>query len=69
MREDEMRLAEHRELRDALGLRAVPDYTTQHRCLTRLKEDDLALALNEIARRVPGRAGSPATVAGWTQPG
>ncbi len=63
LREAEVRLSEHRELREALGLRAVPDYTTLHRFLKRLSEDDLTRALNEIARRMPGRGRSPATVA------
>src|SRR5215813_4963308 len=37
-REAEVRLAEHSDLRRALGLRSVPDYTTLYRFLRRLDE-------------------------------
>jgi Transposase domain (DUF772) len=37
-REAEVRLAEHAELRAALGPRHVPDYTTIYRFLRRLDE-------------------------------
>ena len=37
-REAEVRLAEHSELRRALGLCSVPDYTTLYRFLRRLDE-------------------------------
>jgi Transposase DDE domain/Transposase domain (DUF772) len=62
-REAEVRLSEHSELRSALRLHSVPDYTTLYRFLTRLKEDDVARAMHEIVRRMPGRWRSPATVA------
>ena len=62
-REAEVRLSEHAELRSALRLRTVPDYTTLYRFLLRLEEDDVARAMNEIVRRMPGRWRSPATVA------
>jgi hypothetical protein len=62
-REAEVRLSEHAELRSALQLNSVPDYTTLYRFLTRLGEEDVARVLHEIVRRVPGRWESPATVA------
>ena len=62
-REAEVRLSEHAELRSALQLRSVPDYTTLYRFLTRLREEDVAQVLQEIVRRMPGRWESPATVA------
>jgi IS5 family transposase len=61
-REAEVRLGEHSELRSALELSSVPDYTTLYRFLTRLQEEDVARAMNEIVRRMPGRWRSPATV-------
>ena len=62
-REAEVRLSEHAELRAALKLNSVPDYTTLYRFLTRLREEDVARVLREIVRRVPGRWESRATVA------
>jgi hypothetical protein len=62
-REAEVRMSEHAELRSALQLRSVPDYTTLYRFLTRLREEDVARVLQEIVRRMPGRWESPATVA------
>src|SRR6202171_4007661 len=38
-REAEVRLSEHQELRAALKLSAVPDYTTLYRFLRRLEDD------------------------------
>jgi len=58
-REAEVRLAEHRELRRALRLRRVPDYTTLCRFLARLDPADVALAVAEIGRRLPPRPGPP----------
>ena len=52
-REAEVRLAEHQELRQALELESVPDHTTVHRFLRRLKEEDLAKALAEVVKRFP----------------
>ena len=52
-REAEVRLGEHRELRDALELPSVPDHTTVYRFLRRLKEEDLAKALAEVVKRFP----------------
>src|SRR5882762_6863760 len=50
-REAEVRLSEHAELRSALQLTSVPDYTTLYRFLTRLREEDVARVLHEIVRR------------------
>lgn len=52
-REAEVRLGEHRELREALELQSVPDHTTLCRFLRRLKEEDLAKALAEVVKRFP----------------
>jgi hypothetical protein len=57
-----VRLSEPSELRSALQLRSVPDYTTLYRFLTRLPEDDVARVMQEIVRCMPGRWRSPATV-------
>src|SRR5271169_1383097 len=46
-RETEVRLREHRELRRALQLRSVPDYTTLYRFLRRLDADTINRALQE----------------------
>jgi hypothetical protein len=62
-REAEVRLGEHAELRSALELNSVPDYTTLYRFLARLDPDDVARVMNEIVRRMPGRWRSLATVA------
>lgn len=62
-REAEVRLREHAELRSALQLCSVPDYTTLYRFLARLDLADVARVMDEIVRRVPGRWRSRATVA------
>ncbi|MGB8479571.1 MAG: transposase [Acidobacteriaceae bacterium] len=62
-REAEVRLSEHVELRSALRLRTVPDYTTLYRFLLRFEKEDVARVMNEIVRRMPRRWRSPATVA------
>jgi hypothetical protein len=51
LRKAEVRLAEHRELREALELHKAPDYTTLHRFLNRLEERVLVRALGETVRR------------------
>lgn len=61
-REAEVRLGEHAELRSALELNSVPDYTTLYRFLARLSEPEVARVMNEIVRRMPGRWRRPATV-------
>lgn len=50
-REAEVRLAEHQELRKALELEQVPDYTTLYRFLRRLDETLLDQALVESVKR------------------
>jgi IS5 family transposase len=54
-READVRLSEHSELRSALQLNSVPDYTTFYRFLTRLQEDDVARVMAVIVRRMLGR--------------
>jgi hypothetical protein len=49
-REAEVRLSEHRELRRALGLTSVPDYTTLYRFLKRLGDDAIHDALGSTVR-------------------
>ena len=58
-REAQVRLSEHRELREILPLRSVPDYTTLYRFLRRLgrrhhpargRRDGAAMAPREKAR-------------------
>ncbi|MDQ4146864.1 MAG: transposase [Pseudomonadota bacterium] len=49
-RETEVRLAEHRELRAALGVQGVPDYTTLYRFLRRLDKVVFEQALSEVSR-------------------
>jgi hypothetical protein len=62
-REAEVRLAEHSELRAALGLSRVPDHTTLYRFLRRLPEERLAAALSEVVRRLPPPPAGGTTVA------
>ena len=51
-REAEVRLVEHRELRRALGLDRVPDYTTVDRFLRRLDETVLGQVLRTVVQRL-----------------
>ncbi len=53
-REAEVRLREHGELRQALGLESVPDFTTLYRFLQRVDERTLARALDETVHRLHG---------------
>jgi IS5 family transposase len=53
LRKAEVRLAEHGELRSALGLPKAPDHTTLYRFLRRLDERALAAAMNETVRCLP----------------
>src|SRR5229473_6801371 len=53
-REAETRLREHQELRAALQLPAVPDYTTLYRFLRRLEDDTVDRGLRETVRRWHG---------------
>ena len=51
-REAEVRLAEHSDLRRALRLGSVPDYTTLYRFLRRLDESAITRTLNEVVHRM-----------------
>jgi len=53
-REAEVRLGEHRELRQTLGLTSVPDFTTLYRFLQRLNEQTIEQAVGETVRRLRG---------------
>jgi hypothetical protein len=53
-REAEVRLREHRELRQALGLASVPDFTTLYRFLKRLDDQAIDRAVGETVRRLRG---------------
>jgi hypothetical protein len=53
-REAEVRLVEHRELRQALGLASVPDFTTLYRFLQRLDDQTIDQAVGETVRRLRG---------------
>jgi hypothetical protein len=62
-READVRLAEHRELRAALGLPGVPDCTTRYRFLGRLHETVLEQALSAVVQWLLPQPGGQATVA------
>ena len=53
-REAEVRLSEHCELRQALGLGSVPDFTTLYRFLQRLDDVTIDRAVGETVRRWRG---------------
>src|ERR1700687_4219382 len=53
-REAEVRLGEHRELRQVLGLVSVPDFTTLYRFLQRLDDQTIDCAVGETVRRLCG---------------
>ncbi len=53
-REAEVRLSEHRELCQALGLGSVPDFTTLYRFLKRLDDTTIDRAVGETVRRLRG---------------
>src|SRR3974390_932658 len=53
-RESEVRLGEHRELRQTLGLTSVPDFTTLYRFLQRLDDQTIDRAGGETVRRLRG---------------
>src|SRR5713226_7070144 len=46
-REAEVRLGEHRDLREVLQLQTVPDYTTLYRFLKRLEDDTVERGLGK----------------------
>ncbi|MBI2867462.1 MAG: transposase, partial [Chloroflexi bacterium] len=62
-RETEVRLAEHAELRRALGLQRVPDHTTLFYFLRRLSEETIARLLEETVQRLPLLSSRGTTVA------
>ena len=62
-REAEVRFAEHRELRAALGLDQVPDHPTLYRFLRRLDEAVLEQVLSAVVQRLLPQPGPQATVA------
>src|SRR5437899_9420111 len=62
-REAEIRLREHQELRTALQLPAVPDYTTLYRFLRRLEDDAVDRGLSETVRRLRRRRRRAVSVA------
>ncbi len=53
-REAEVRLSEHRELCQVLGLVSVPDFTTLYRFLQRLDDQTIERAVGETVRRLRG---------------
>src|SRR3989449_6412518 len=53
-REAEVRLGEHRELRQTLGLSSVPDFMTLYRFLERLEGQTIDGAVGETVRRMRG---------------
>jgi len=55
----EVRLAEHRELKRALELQAVPDYSTLFRFMLRVEEQVIAQVLAEVVRRFQSRRPAP----------
>jgi hypothetical protein len=62
-REAETRLREHQELRAALQLPAVPDYTTLYRFLRRLDDHTVERGLGETVRRLRRRRRRPVSAA------
>jgi hypothetical protein len=58
-----VRLAEHQELRDGLGLARVPDHTTLYHCLLRLEESDFDQRVANTVQQIPPstRSNSPPT--------
>jgi hypothetical protein len=57
-----VRLAEHRELREALHLARVPHFTTLRKFLKRLGEEELEGLLAEAAKRLMPKDGAPDVV-------
>jgi hypothetical protein len=55
----EIRLAEHRELRGALELQAVPDHSTLFRFMLRLDERVIEQAVTEVVRRLQSPPSAP----------
>jgi len=61
-REAEVRLKEHQELRMALQLRSVPEFTTVYRFLKRLDDDTIQRGLAETVLLLRGKKGRAPTV-------
>jgi hypothetical protein len=61
-REAVVRLAEHRELRQALHLARMPHFTTLQKFLKRLGEEELEGLLAEVAKRLMPKDGAPDVV-------
>jgi len=59
-----VRLAEHQELRDALGLARVPDYTTLYRCLRRLEASNFDQLLANTIEQMPPSSGDDTSATG-----
>src|SRR5213594_3441009 len=55
----EVRLLEHEELRRALELQAVPDYSTLFRFMLPVEEKMIAQVLAEVVRRFQSRRSTP----------
>lgn len=58
-REAEVRLAEHSDLRSALGLASVPDHTTLYRFMRRVSDEMLDTVLIAVADRLRPRRRGP----------
>jgi len=54
-REAEVRLAEHSDLRRALGLESAPDHTTLYRFMRRVTDEMLDEVLTAVAQRLVPR--------------
>jgi hypothetical protein len=63
IREAEVRLAEHTELRTALRLRHVPDYITEYRFLRRLDEVALEQTWSAVVHRLASQPSRRVTAA------
>ena len=64
-REAEVRLGEHRELRQTLGLSRVPDFTTLYRFLGRLDGQSIDRAVGETVRRMHRHGQKPLPWRHW----
>lgn len=62
-RETEVRLGEHSELRKALCLKSVPDYTTLYRFMRRLDQSAIDEALADTTARLPAPQARGAVIA------
>ena len=60
-RATEVRLVEHAQLRRALELKVVPDYSTLYRFMLRVKESAIHAAVTEVVRRLQRCPPEPGT--------